>query len=806
MTNSEAVRQVLSILDAKRAQGPVVVVPSALGGITDLLDGIAAKASAGDESYRADFSTIEARHLKMIREVVPLQAQTSVISWFKQQLNQLEDVCRGVYLVRELTPKVQAWVLSYGERFSSRILHAALPADWGNCRYWNALELVVTDNQYLKATVDMPETKARLMKATREGLDVAVMPGFVAANPKSEVTTLGRGGSDYTAAIVAAALWADALEIWTDVDGMLTADPRYVADARPLKEVTYEEALELAHFGAKVLYPPTLQPILQEQVPLYVKNTFNPEAPGTKIHQKAERLHEITGLSAIPEIALLTVVGAGMVAVPGYASRLFGALHEAAINVILITQASSEHAIGVAVAALDVAAAEKALAHTFEEELAKGWVEQIKVEEEVSILAVVGENMKQRAGLAGHTFSALGRNGINVKAIAQGSSERNISLVIRKPNLVKALNVLHEEFFLSATKKIHLFMVGTGLVGKELLRQITLQRKYLREEQGTELVLCGVANSRKMILNDQGIEAEKAIDLLEKDGEPAQMGKFLQKMAEMNLRHSVWIDNTASQEVVSIYEQVMASKVSIVASNKLACSGALDRYQQLKQAAIDNRVSFLFETNVGAGLPVIDQLAGLRHSGDRITRIEAVLSGSLNYIFSTYDTTKSFAEVVAEAKEKGFTEPDPRADLSGADVGRKILILARESGYAIAPEEVDLQSFLPDSIPNEGDITAFFDALATSEAYFAGKFNAAYKESRRLRMLASLVDGMAKVSLEEVSLDHPSYNLSGTDNLIMFYTERYGSLPLVVRGAGAGAGVTAAGVFADILRTQHYWD
>ena len=806
MADALSVGKVLGIVDQARASGPIVVVASALGGITDLLLNTAKAASRGEESYAEAFEQIESRHLTMVREVVPLAQQTEIISWFKQQLNQLEDVCRGIYLVQELTPKMEAWVGSYGERFSSRILHAAMPADWGRVRYWDATKLIVTDHQYLRAQVDQGTTKANLMKAAGEGLDVAVMPGFVAATATGEISTLGRGGSDYTAALVAAALWADALEIWTDVDGMLTADPRYVPDAHPLEEVTYEEAMELAHFGAKVLYPPTLAPVLRENIPLFIRNTFNPEGPGTKVHTASDRSHAITGLSAIADIALVTVVGAGMVAVPGYASRLFAALHGAGVNVILITQASSEHSIGVAVSGADVQAAEEALEDAFAEELGRGVVEQIRVEAEVSILALVGENMKQRAGLAGQTFAALGRNGVNVKAIAQGSSERNISLVVDRSNLAKALNVLHEEFFLSATRKIHVFMVGLGLVGSELLRQMGQQREFLLKEHATELVLVGVANSRQMLLDAQGIAPGEAQSRLESEGEVSDLDAYIARMGEMNLRHSVWVDNTASGTVTSKYASVLEQKVSVVASNKLACSGPLAKYQELKKLARQNRVSFMFETNVGAGLPVIDQLQALRQSGDRIRKIEAVLSGSLNYIFTSYDAKRPFAEVVREAKAKGYTEPDPRADLSGADVGRKILILARESGYMLEPEQVALKSFLPESVPTEGDVEEFFKALEAEEDYFAAKYHEAEKAGMRLRMQASLVDGQAQVALEQVGATHPSFALAGTDNLILFYTERYGDLPLVVRGAGAGAGVTAAGVFADVLRTQNYWD
>jgi len=806
MADATAVRQVLSILDQKRKQGPLVVVPSAMGGVTDTLVGAAKTAAAGEANYAEAFAVLETRHLELIRAVVPLQQQSEIISWFKQQLNQLEDVCRGIFLVRELTPKVQAWVLSYGERFSSRILHAALPEEWGRRRYWNSLELVVTDSQYLKAAVDRTETRSRLQKATQEGLDIAVMPGFVAANPDGEVTTLGRGGSDYTAALVAASLWADALEIWTDVDGMLTADPRLVSGARQMDKITYEEAMELAHFGAKVLYPPTLQPVLEEKIPMYIKNTFKPEGPGTLVHTEAERDHSITGLSAIKDIAMITVVGAGMIAVPGYARRVFSALSEAEVNVILITQASSEHSIGVAVAAADAAAAEQALESAFMEELGRGWVSQIRIETDMSVVAVVGENMKERAGLAGQTFAALGRNGVNVKAIAQGSSERNISLVVSQPMLRKALNVLHEEFFLSATRKVHLFMSGIGLVGGELLQQIASQQQFLRDEHATELVLVGVANSRKMLLDPAGIDPTQAKERLIAEGETSDVGTFVARMGEMNLRGSVWVDNTASSVVPQHYTAAFANKVSVVASNKIACSSSQEVYDALRQQSLENRVSFRYETNVGAGLPVMDQLRGLRQSGDRIRKIEAVLSGSLNFIFTNYDASRPLAEVVREAKEKGYTEPDPRDDLSGSDVGRKIIILAREVGYQLEPEEVALKSFLPDSVPAEGDVEEFFTALAAAEPEFATRYHEAVAEGKKLRMIASLNEGKTQVALEAVGADHPTYALSGTDNLIMFYTERYGDLPLVVRGAGAGASVTAAGVFSDILRTQHYWD
>ncbi len=621
------------------------------------------------------------------------------------------------------------------------------------------------------------------------------------------MTTLGRGGSDYTAAIFGAALDAREIQIWTDVDGVMTADPRKVKKAFSVPTMTYEEAMEMSHFGAKVIHPPTIQPALEKEIPLRIKNTFHPESQGTFISTRSDGSDFlIKGISSIDEISLLTLQGTGMVGVAGISARLFGALAMSKVNVILITQGSSEHTISFAIKPSDTDTARKAIEDTFALEIRAKQIEKVRVEEKLSIIAVIGENMSNTPGVSGRLFQSFGKNGISAVATAQGSSELNISVVIHRADLNKALNSLHQAFFLSDVKTLSVFLVGTGLIGSTLLRQMESHRSYLRSSRSLEIVVAGIANSRKMIFNEDGISLTSAMDQLKQSPDKMDTAKFIEMMSTMNLPQSVFVDCTSNEEIVKHYAQILDHSVSIVTPNKIANSGKMSAYRNLRDIAKRRNVRLLYETNVGAGLPVINTLTDLLTSGDRILRIEAVLSGTLSFIFNTFKAGTDFSNIVLEAQKRGYTEPDPRVDLSGLDVARKLLILARETGLEIELKDINIQQILPPSCVKAKTVAQFFTELQKNNQIFENMRKDAAKQNKVLRFIASLEKGKASVRLIQVDANHPFYNLDGSDNIISFTTERYLERPLVVKGPGAGAEVTAAGVFAEIISLGKYFE
>lgn len=777
-----------------------LVVVSALGGITDQLIAIGQTASAGDETYKMVLETIEKRHLDTARELLPVTSQSSCLSMIKQYCNELEDICEGVFRLQELSPRTKDRILSFGELLSSKIIAAFILTLAENVQWVDSREVIKTNSNFGYATVDFTATD-QLIKAVIGGSSAAVFiaPGFIASNASRQPTTLGRGGSDYSAAIFAAALQAEMLEIWTDVSGMMTADPRWVSNARPIPHISYQEAMELSHFGAKVIYPPTIHPVMSNKIPTWVKNTFVPGDFGTLIESGyANGKDIIRGISSINNVALVSLEGSGMVGIPGFSKRLFESLANEQVNVILITQSSSEHSICVAINAEDIHKAKYTVDRAFEFEINNGKVEPLAVETDLSIIAVVGDKMKSHPGISGNMFGALGRNGINIRAIAQGSSERNISAVIATVDVKKGVNVLHEAFFESVYKQLNVFIAGLGNVGSKLLDQIAKQNQYLLDHLKLQVRITGIANSRKMLFADEGINLSNWKALLE-EGEKSDLNLFAESIIKRNLRNSVFVDVTANAAVAGIYDKLLIKSISVVACNKIAASSPYENYRKLKSLANEFNASFLFETNVGAGLPVIGTLNDLVKSGDTVNRIEAVLSGTLNYVFNNYNGEKSFSKVVKMAQDEGFTEPDPRLDLGGTDVMRKIMILAREAGYKIEMEDIANNGFLPASC-FDGTVQDFYNEMEKHEAHFKALYDAANAENCKLKFVASYNNGKASVGLQHISPEHDLFHLYGKDNIVLFYTNRYPEQPLVVKGAGAGADVTASGVFADIMR------
>ncbi len=779
---------------------PMVVVVSALGGITDQLLLTGEKASMGDESYKEILASIELRHLDTARQLLPVTNQSTSLSKIKQYCNEMDDLCEGIFRLQELSDRTKDKLVAFGELLSSQLLEAYLQSQKAKTIWLDSRLLIKTDNRFGNATVEVNETHLLIQKAIKmQAADIYVAPGFIASNAQGFTTTLGRGGSDYTAAIYAAALKANVLEIWTDVSGIMTADPRWVPNARPINRISYQEAMELSHFGAKIIYPPTIQPVMKLNIPVWVKNTFAATDPGTLIeNQESDSKEKIRGISSINKISLLSLEGSGMIGIPGFSKRFFEALALQQINVILITQSSSEHSICVAVQSAEAEKAKAACDLAFETEISTGRVDPLVVEGDHAIIALVGDKMKSHPGISGQMFSALGRNGINIRAIAQGSSERNISAVIATADVKKALNVLHESFFESVKKQLNIFITGCGNVGGKLLGQIAQQQAWLEKNLNLQLRVVGLANSRKMVISEEAIDLTTWKDILDA-GEPMNLNQYQQAIIDRNLRNSVFVDVTANTSVAGSYARLLEKSVSVVACNKIAASSDYNNYLGLKNLAREFNASFLFETNVGAGLPVISSLNDLIKSGDNVHRIDAVLSGTLNFVFNHYNGEKPFAEVVRDAQNEGYTEPDPRLDLGGTDVMRKILILAREAGYALNMEDIENNGFLPQSC-FEGSVEDFYTEMAKHEAHFKALYDAAREQDCKLKFVASFKEGKASVGLQQIPTWHDFFHLYGKDNIVLYYTMRYPEQPLVVKGAGAGADVTASGVFADIIR------
>lgn len=801
VASAENISRVSAIVKQASLKGKTVVVASAMGGVTDLLLQAATQAAAGEPAYAEKLAEVERRHMQAVKELIPVNNQSQWLSLVKKSCNELEDLCNGIYLLRELTARSKDRIASYGEWLSSQLLAARCRYDGLNNEWKDSRELIRTDSNFTQAQVDYAVTDNAIRDYFfNSESTVFVLPGFIASNAEGVTTTLGRGGSDFTAAIVAAALQASVLEIWTDVSGMMTADPRLTANAKLIPHISYQEAMELSHFGAKVIYPPTIQPVMSKGIPVWIKNSFSPSDEGTLIEANPHKNGNIVrGISSINHIALLSLEGSGMVGIPGFSKRLFEALSGERINVILITQSSSEHSICVAVDAAQANRAREVVDAEFAHEIQLRKVEPLLIESDLSIVALVGEQMKSHPGISGRMFSAMGKNAINIRAIAQGSSEKNISAVIATRDVRKAINVLHEEFFETSYKQINLFVAGAGNVGARLLAQLAQQAKFLQEQMRLQLRVVGLSNSRHMLFRDEGIAPEGWKEELSQ-GEAADLDAYVNLVIQKNLRNSIFVDVTANEKVAGVYDRLLEKSISVVACNKIAASGSQSYYKKLKQLASEFNCQFLFETNVGAGLPVIATLNDLLRSGDRVHRIEAVLSGTLNFVFNHYDGSRPFAEVVRQAQEEGYTEPDPRLDLSGTDVMRKIMILARESGHSLEMQDISNNSFMPESCM-QGSVEDFYIEMAKEEAHFQQLFAKAQAEGCKLKFVASFHEGKASVGLQHIHPAHDLYHLYGKDNIVLFYTDRYSEQPLVIKGAGAGADVTASGVFADILRS-----
>lgn len=790
----ESILSVKKIVEAEKE--PVVVVVSALGGITDKLIKTSKLALAGDLSYQSEFDEIAGRHHQMIEAVIPSgEKKERLLENIDALLDELKSIYQGVYLIRDLSPKTSAAIVSYGERLSSNIVAVLIDgAKWFDSRTFIKTE-IKSGRQLLASDLTHELVKQAFVDLPK----VSLVPGFISTDADSgEVTNLGRGGSDYTASIIAAALDASFLEIWTDVDGFMTADPKVISTAYTINELSYVEAMELCNFGAKVVYPPTIYPVCVKNIPILIKNTFNPSGKGTVIKSDiAEDQKPIKGISSINGTTLITVSGLSMVGVIGVNRRIFSALANNGISVFLVSQASSENSTSIGVRDADADAACEVLNAEFSKEIETGAMYRMTAESGLATVAIVGENMKHTPGIAGKLFGTLGRSGINVIACAQGASETNISFVVDGLFLRKTLNVIHDSFFLSEYQVLNLFLCGVGTVGSSLIAQLAQQSEKLKKERGLKLKVVGIASGHNAMFDREGISLENCREQLAHSA-PSDLNRLRDEVIGMNIFNSVFVDCTASSDVAGLYQEFLEHNISVVAANKAAASSDYATYQKLKSTARQRGVKFLFETNVGAGLPIIRTMNDLLNSGDKILKIEAVLSGTLNFIFNKISADVPFSETVRLAKEEGYSEPDPRVDLSGKDVIRKLVILAREAGYRIEQSDVEKHLFVPDSF-FRGTLDEFWKNLPSLDADFERRRKVLESEGKRWRFVSRYENGKASVELCEVGREHPFYTLEGSNNIILLTTERYKEYPMQIQGYGAGAGVTAAGVFADIM-------
>lgn len=801
VANAQNISKVIDIVTKKSKQNNLIVVVSALSGVTDLLHLAGSTAIKKDKTYLDIILKIETKHIETIQKLILPDEQNTLVNLINKEIAQLKILLDGCYLLGELTPKTLDRILSFGELLSSQIIASALKKVNINSSFVDSRNFIKTNAFFGKAIVDFNKTKILLTDYfSKNNNQISLFPGFIASTDDGNTTTLGRGGSDYTASILAYCLHASSLEIWTDVNGMFTANPKIVKQAKPIVSLSYQEAMELSHFGAKVLYPPTIQPVLNSNIPVWIKNTFEPNEEGTLIfNESVSNGNPVKGISHIEDISLVTIEGSGMIGITGSSKRLFEVLSLHNINVIFITQASSEHSICIGISNNDAEKAKLAIDNTFEIEINQNKINSCIVEKDLCIVALVGENMKNHQGLSGKMFGTLGKNNVNIRAIAQGASERNISVVINKNDVKKALNSLHERFFEDNTKQLNLFVMGVGNVGEKFIDQIHQQKKYLRDNLKINMRVIALSNSQKMIFNEDGIPLNNWKSKMI-NGEKANIKNFIHQVQKLNLRNSIFIDITANAEIASIYDKFLEKNIAVVTCNKIACSSKFENYKYLKNLSRKYNAPFLFETNVGAGLPIIDTLKHLIASGDKIHKIKAVLSGSLNFIFNNFSESFSFYDVVKEAGIQGYTEPNPKIDLSGIDVARKILILIRESGYEMEIEAIQNNFFLPEECLNTTNNDDFFNSLTKYASHFDSLLKEAKTKNSKLKYVASFENGKASIGLEFIPKESPFYNLEGKDNIVQFYTDRYVDQPLLIKGAGAGAAVTASGIFADIIR------
>ena len=794
------VRTLVDILaEEVKTEKPVVVL-SAISGVTNQLASMADHAAEGRD-ISTKLKELEQQHLEVAAELIRPERQEAVETQLKSYFQELKVLLQGVHSLRELTPKTRDFVLSYGERCATFLVSAAAAQHFAEALFVDASIFIKTDSSFGQARVQTDLTDLLIRSFYSEHKDnLLFVTGFIASDEQGHITTLGRGGSDYTAALLGSALNSTEIQIWTDVDGMMTADPKMVKKAIPLTELSYTEAMELSYFGARVIYPPSMTPAFLKRIPIRIRNIKNPEFQGTVIRQDIQKSgSNIKGISSINETSIINLQGSGMVGKAGYSGRLFSLLSREQINIILITQASSEHSITFAVHPADAPKARKLIEQEFELELQAEKLEKPTIEQDLSVVAIVGENMKQTPGISGKLFHALGRNGINVRAIAQGSSEYNISVIISRQDLPKALNSVHDAFFTELKKTLHLFCLGTGNISSTLIRQLQEHHNFLQQHNGFQVKVVGISNTRHMVFDTDGLPLNNWQEVLETSGEPADLAAFVRRMQLMNLPNCVLADNTASPAPIGFYEEVFQSNISIVTCNKIGNSSDYQQYKTFKDTAFQHGVDFYYETNVGAGLPIVRTLKDLMMSGDRVLRIEAILSGTISFIFNNFKGDASFHDIVLLAQEKGYTEPDPRDDLSGMDFMRKMLILARDAGYALEAQDVQIDNILPPSCLQAASVPAFYAELKAAEEYFNTLKEKAESSGKALRYIGTLDNGKASISLQMVDESHPFYTLSGSDNIISFTTDRYKERPMVVKGPGAGAEVTAAGVFADIV-------
>jgi len=797
-TSVGSVNGILSVKKIVEAQSePVIVVVSALSGITDQLYTIAKLACDGDKTYLEQYDQMLARHLEVVEGVIAPSKKEKVLSLIQTQFIDLSNIFRGVFLIKDISTKIIDTIVSYGESISSIIVAHAIT----DAVHFDSKSFIKTENQFDKHIVDFSKTNALIHNTFAFAPSICVCGGFISTDANTNfITNLGRGGSDYTAAILAAALQASILEIWSDVDGFMTADPRIINNAYVIEKLSFIEAMELCNFGAKVIYPPTIFPVFHQNIPVKIKNTFNPEAEGTYISREktGEAGKAIKGISSINDTSLITVQGLGMVGVIGVNYRIFRVLAKNGISVFLVSQASSENTTSIGVRNADSALAVEVLRKEFAYEIAQGEINEIFSEDDLATVAIVGDNMKRTPGIAGKLFGTLGRNGINVVACAQGASETNISFVTDRKSLRKALNVIHDSFFLSEYQVLNIFVVGIGTVGSSLLNQIKKQQQKLMSQNGLKLNVVGIASSKKMLFTRDGIDLENFKEELYSKGIDATPKLISQEVVSMNIFNSVFVDCTANHDVAELYQILLENNVSVVTANKIAASSAYENYASLKETSRRRGVKFLFETNVGAGLPIINTMNNLINSGDHIEKMEAVLSGTLNFIFNTLSSEIPLSKAILMAKEAGFSEPDPRIDLSGKDVIRKLVILAREAGYKVEQADVVKNLFIPDQY-FAGNLDDFWKNISELDAEFEAKRQTLAVENKRWRFVATMESGSCKVGLQEVDSMHPFYDLQGSNNIILITTERYNEFPMMIKGYGAGAGVTAAGVFSDIM-------